>query len=35
MVEVVEAIQKLSKEELQRVDFEVRMALMEMEAENG
>jgi hypothetical protein len=35
MVEVVEAIQKLSKEELQRVDFEIRMALMEMEAENG
>jgi hypothetical protein len=35
MVEVVEAIQKLSNEELQRVDFEVRMALMEMEAENG
>jgi hypothetical protein len=35
MVEVVEAIQKLSKEELQQVDFEIRMALMEMEAENG
>jgi len=35
MVEVVEAIQKLSKEELQKVDFEVRVALMEMEAENG
>jgi hypothetical protein len=35
MVEVVEAIQKLSKEELQRVDFEIRLALMEMEAENG
>jgi len=35
MVEVVEAIQKLSKEELQKVDFEVRVALMEMEAKDG
>ena len=35
MVEVVEAIQKLSKEELQQIDFEVRVALMEMEAEYG
>ena len=35
MVEVVEAIQKLSKKELQQIDFEVRVALMEMEAEDG
>ena len=35
MAEVMEAIQKLTKEELQRVDFEVRVALMEMEVEDG
>ena len=32
MVEVIKAIQKLTKEELQEIDFEVRVALMEMEA---
>jgi len=32
MVEVIKAIQKLTKEELQELDFEVRVALMEMEA---
>jgi len=35
MAEVMEAIQKLTKEELQKVDFEVRVALMEMEVEDG
>ena len=32
MVEVIKAIQKLTKEELQELDFELRVALMEMEA---
>ena len=32
MAEVIKAIQKLTKEELQEIDFEVRVALMEMEA---
>ena len=35
MAEVMKAIQKLTKEELQKVDFEVRVALMEMEVEDG
>ena len=35
MAEVMEAIQRLTKEELQQVDFEVRVALMEMEVEGG
>lgn len=35
MAEVMEAIQKLTKEELKQVDFEVRVALMEMEVEDG
>jgi hypothetical protein len=32
MAEVMEALKKLSKEQLEKVDFEVRVALMEMEA---
>ena len=32
MAEVIKAIQKLTKEELQELDFELRVALMEMEA---
>ena len=35
MVEVIKAIQKLTKEELQEIDFEVRVALMEMEELDG
>ena len=35
MVEVIKAIQKLTKEELQELDFELRVALMEMEAADG
>ena len=35
MVEVIEAIQELTKKELQEIDFEVRVALMEMETADG
>ena len=35
MAEVMEALKKLSKEQLEKVDFEVRVALMEMEAADG
>jgi hypothetical protein len=35
MAEVIKAIQKLTKEELQELDFELRVALMEMEAADG
>ncbi len=35
MVEVIKALQQLTKEELQTIDFEVRVALMEMEAADG
>ena len=35
MAEVIEAIRKLTKTELQEIDFEVRVALMEMETADG
>tara|TARA_B110000503_G_scaffold126179_1_gene194507 strand:- start:520 stop:627 length:108 start_codon:yes stop_codon:yes gene_type:complete len=34
MVEVINAIQKLNKEQLEAIEFEVRVALMEMEVAN-
>ena len=35
MAEVMEALKKLSKEQLEEVDFKVRVALMEMEVSDG
>tara|TARA_B110000503_G_C6847588_1_gene289414 strand:+ start:259 stop:456 length:198 start_codon:yes stop_codon:yes gene_type:complete len=35
MAEVLEALKKFSKEQLEKVDFEVRVALMEMEVSDG
>ena len=35
MVEVIKAIQNMSKDQLKNVDHEVRVALMEMEYGNG
>jgi hypothetical protein len=35
MVEVIKAIQSMSKDDLAKVDHEVRVALMEMEYGNG
>tara|TARA_R110001599_G_scaffold15193_2_gene64212 strand:- start:780 stop:887 length:108 start_codon:yes stop_codon:yes gene_type:complete len=35
MAEVMEALKRLSKEQLEEVDFEVRVALMEMEVSDG
>ena len=34
MAELLEALKKLNKEQLERVDFGVRVALMEMELED-
>ena len=34
MAKVMEALKDLNKEQLQELDFEVRVALMEMEAAN-
>ena len=34
MVEVINAIQELNKEQLEAIEFEVRVALMEMEVAN-
>ena len=35
MAEVMEALKNFSKEQLEEVDFEVRVALMEMEVSDG
>ena len=35
MAEVMEALKKFSKEQLEKVDFEVRVLVMEMEVSDG
>lgn len=35
MAELIKALEHLTKQELQTIDFEVRVALMEMEADDG
>ena len=35
MAELIKALEHLTKQELQTIDLEVRVALMEMEADDG